>query len=136
MESARRITWLIISYTLSVAQSSFILMIFSINQLYLESQEFLFTVITSKQLKERFLIKKKKRKIVLGKKKKEVKQIHGEKNSSVAKFQNLIGKTILVCPGETFTDYVPNCIQICRRNTELPNQRGIVRGSSGVIFIL
>ena len=65
--------------------------------------------------------KEKKRKIVLGKKKKKVKQIHGEKNSSVAKFQNLIGKTILVCPGETFTDYVPNCIQICRRNTELSN---------------
>ena len=40
---------------------------------------------------------------MLGKKK--VKQIHDVKNSAIAKFQNLIGKAIFVCPGKPFTNY-------------------------------
>ena len=52
MENARRITFFIVSYTLSVAVN-FILMILLINQWYLESQEPLVTLLISKKKQKR-----------------------------------------------------------------------------------
>ena len=59
MENARRITFFLISNTLSVAQSNFILMILLINQSYSEPQKPLATLLMSKKMKEIFSIKKK-----------------------------------------------------------------------------
>ena len=58
MENAGRIKFFIISYTLSVAQSNFILMILLINQWYLESQKPLVTLFMPKKMKERCWVKK------------------------------------------------------------------------------
>ena len=46
---------------------------------------------------------------------KKVKWMRDGKTSAKAKFQNVIGKAIFVCPGKNFTSYVPNCTHICRR---------------------
>ena len=55
---AKEIIFFLISYTLSVAQLTFILMTLIINQWYLETQKTLVTLFISKKMKERFLIKK------------------------------------------------------------------------------
>ena len=57
-ENAKEIIFFLISYTLSVAQLTFILMTLIINQWYLETQKTLVTLFISKKMKERFLIKK------------------------------------------------------------------------------
>ena len=56
-ENAKEIIFFLISYTLSVAQLTFILMTLIINQWYLETQKTLVTLFISKKMKERFLIK-------------------------------------------------------------------------------
>ena len=57
MKNVGRITFLIVSYTLSAVQSNFILMMLLINQWYLESQKP--HIILAKKIKEMFLIKNK-----------------------------------------------------------------------------
>ena len=88
-------------------------MILLINQWYLESLRPLVTSFMSKKVKEMFLIEKKLQRSCWIK---TVKQMHDGKTSAIAKFQNLIGKVIFVCPGKPFTSYPPNCTHICRRN--------------------
>ena len=53
---------------------------------------------------------------------------------TTTKFQNPIGKTILVCRGKGFTIYLPTCVYVSEKNTF--KKASISRGSSGVIFIL
>ena len=113
MENARRITFFLISNTLSLAQSNFILMILLINQWYSESQKPLVTLPMSKKMKDRFSIKKKLKRPCWVKK---VKHMHDGKTSPMTNFQNLTGKKVSVCLGKACTSYVPNCTGICRRN--------------------
>ena len=94
-------------YTLSVAQQSFILRILLINQWYIESQKPLATLFMSQKM---------------------------GKTSAIAKFQNLIGKAIFMCPGKTFTSYVPSCTRICRRNRIVYKKPNVSRDSSGVLY--
>ena len=113
MENARRITFFLISNTLSVAQSNLMLMILLINQWYSESQKHVATLPMSKKIKERFSIKKKLKRSCWVKK---VKHMHDGKTSAMTNFQNLTGKKVFVCLGKACTSYVPNCTDICRRN--------------------
>ena len=42
--------------------------------------------------------------------------MHVGKTSATTKFQNPIGKTILVSREKSFASYVPYCAHICRKN--------------------
>ena len=68
MENAKRTTFFIISYALSVAQLNFIEMILLINQWCLESQKALLSLVMSKKLEREVFNKGKISKIMLGKK--------------------------------------------------------------------
>ena len=67
-----------------------------INQWYLESQKPLVTLIMSQKM---------------------------GKTSAIAKFQNLIGKAIFVCPGKRFTGYVPSCTR--KKQNRLRSQMSV-----------